>query len=69
MTAPTAPSSLSIAAAADTLMLGLAAMTGMVSDMTANRDVLRAAAALTAPFTRGRPGRRSCGKFRLPLRL
>jgi len=31
--------------AADTLMLGLAAMTGMVSDMTANRDVLRAAAA------------------------
>ena len=26
-------------------MLGLAAMTGMVSDMTANRDVLRAAAA------------------------
>jgi argininosuccinate lyase len=31
--------------AADTLMLGLAAMTGMVSDMTANRDVLRTAAA------------------------
>jgi argininosuccinate lyase len=31
--------------AADTLMLGLAAMTGMVSDMAANRDVLRAAAA------------------------
>jgi argininosuccinate lyase len=31
--------------AADTLMLGLAAMTGMVSDMTANRDVLKAAAA------------------------
>ena len=31
--------------AADTLMLGLAAMTGMVSDMTTNRDVLRAAAA------------------------
>ena len=31
--------------AADTLMLGLAAMTGMVSDMSANRDVLRAAAA------------------------
>lgn len=31
--------------AADTLMLGLAAMTGMVSDMTANRDVLRNAAA------------------------
>ena len=31
--------------AADTLMLGLAAMTGMVSDMTANREVLRAAAA------------------------
>ena len=31
--------------AADTLMLGLAAMTGMVSDMTANRDVLRAAGA------------------------
>jgi argininosuccinate lyase len=30
--------------AADTLMLGLAAMTGMVSDMTANRDVLRTAA-------------------------
>ena len=31
--------------AADSLMLGLAAMTGMVSDMTANRDVLKAAAA------------------------
>ena len=31
--------------AADTLMLGLAAMTGMVSDMTANRNVLRTAAA------------------------
>ncbi len=31
--------------AADTLMLGLAAMTGMVSDMTANREVLKAAAA------------------------
>ncbi|MBL4918125.1 argininosuccinate lyase [Szabonella alba] len=31
--------------AADTLMLGLAAMTGMVSDMTANRDSLAAAAA------------------------
>jgi argininosuccinate lyase len=31
--------------AADTLMLGLAAMTGMVGDMTANRDVLRRAAA------------------------
>jgi argininosuccinate lyase len=31
--------------AADTLMLGLAAMTGMVGDMAANRDVLRAAAA------------------------
>ena len=31
--------------AADTLMLGLAAMTGMVGDMTANRDVLRTAAA------------------------
>ena len=31
--------------AADTLMLGLAAMTGMVSDMTANRDFLRTAAA------------------------
>ena len=31
--------------AADTLMLGLAAMTGMVSDMTANREVLAAAAA------------------------
>jgi len=30
--------------AADNLMLALAAMTGMVSDMTANRDVLRAAA-------------------------
>ena len=30
--------------AADSLMLGLAAMTGMVSDMTANRDVLKAAA-------------------------
>jgi argininosuccinate lyase len=30
--------------AADTLMLALAAMTGMVSDMTANRDTLRAAA-------------------------
>jgi argininosuccinate lyase len=31
--------------AADTLMLGLAAMTGMVGDMTANRDALAAAAA------------------------
>jgi argininosuccinate lyase len=31
--------------AADTLMLGLAAMTGMVSDMTANREALKAAAA------------------------
>ncbi len=31
--------------AADSLMLGLAAMTGMVGDMTANRDTLRAAAA------------------------
>lgn len=31
--------------AADTLMLGLAAMTGMVGDMTANRDVLAQAAA------------------------
>ncbi len=31
--------------AADNLMLGLAAMTGMVSDMTANREVLKAAAA------------------------
>jgi argininosuccinate lyase len=31
--------------AADTLMLALAAMTGMVSDMTANTDVLRRAAA------------------------
>jgi argininosuccinate lyase len=31
--------------AADSLMLGLAAMTGMVSDMTANRETLRAAAA------------------------
>jgi argininosuccinate lyase len=31
--------------AADTLMLSLAAMTGMVSDMTANREALRAAAA------------------------
>ena len=31
--------------AADTLMLGLAAMTGMVGDMTANRDTLAAAAA------------------------
>jgi argininosuccinate lyase len=31
--------------AADSLMLGLAAMTGMVSDMTANRAVLAAAAA------------------------
>ena len=31
--------------AADSLMLGLAAMTGMVSDMTANRDVLAASAA------------------------
>ena len=30
--------------AADTLMLALAAMTGMISDMTANRDTLRAAA-------------------------
>jgi argininosuccinate lyase len=30
--------------AADSLMLGLAAMTGMVGDMTANRDVLAAAA-------------------------
>ena len=31
--------------AADTLMLALAAMTGMVSDLTANREVLKAAAA------------------------
>jgi argininosuccinate lyase len=31
--------------AADNLMLGLAAMTGMVSDMTANRETLKAAAA------------------------
>ena len=31
--------------AADNLMLGLAAMTGMVSDMTANREVLESAAA------------------------
>ncbi len=31
--------------AADSLILGLAAMTGMVSDMTANREVLAAAAA------------------------
>ena len=31
--------------AADSLMLGLAAMTGMVGDMTANRDALSAAAA------------------------
>jgi argininosuccinate lyase len=31
--------------AADSLMLGLAAMTGMVGDMTANREVLAAAAA------------------------
>ena len=31
--------------AADSLMLGLAAMTGMVGDMTANRDVLKLAAA------------------------
>jgi argininosuccinate lyase len=31
--------------AADSLMLGLAAMTGMVSDMTANREVLKSAAA------------------------
>lgn len=31
--------------AADSLMLGLAAMTGMVEDMTANREALRAAAA------------------------
>ena len=31
--------------AADTLMLGLAAMTGMVGDMTANRETLRTAAA------------------------
>jgi argininosuccinate lyase len=31
--------------AADTLMLGLAAMTGMVSDLTANREALKAAAA------------------------
>ncbi len=31
--------------AADSLMLGLAAMTGMVGDMTANRDSLRTAAA------------------------
>jgi len=31
--------------AADSLMLGLAAMTGMVADMTANRDVLKTAAA------------------------
>ena len=32
--------------AADSLMLGLAAMTGMVSDMTANRETLKAAAAV-----------------------
>ena len=31
--------------AADTLMLGLAAMTGMVGDLTANREVLKSAAA------------------------
>ena len=31
--------------AADTLMLALAAMTGMVSDLTANREILKAAAA------------------------
>jgi argininosuccinate lyase len=31
--------------AADTLMLALAAMTGMVTDMTANREVLKTAAA------------------------
>lgn len=31
--------------AADTLMLGLAAMTGMVGDLTANREALKAAAA------------------------
>jgi argininosuccinate lyase len=31
--------------AADSLMLGLAAMTGMVADMTANREVLKTAAA------------------------
>jgi argininosuccinate lyase len=31
--------------AADTLMLALAAMTGMVGDMTANRDTLKTAAA------------------------
>ncbi len=31
--------------AADTLMLGLAAMTGMVGDMTVNREVLKSAAA------------------------
>ena len=31
--------------AADTLMLGLAAMTGMVGDMTANRETLKTAAA------------------------
>ncbi len=31
--------------AADTLMLGLAAMTGMVADMTANREMLKTAAA------------------------
>jgi argininosuccinate lyase len=31
--------------AADSLMLGLAAMTGMVTDMTANREVLKTAAA------------------------
>jgi argininosuccinate lyase len=31
--------------AADSLMLGLAAMTGMVGDLTANRDTLKAAAA------------------------
>ena len=31
--------------AADTLMLSLAAMTGMVGDLTANRDILAAAAA------------------------
>jgi argininosuccinate lyase len=31
--------------AADSLMLGLAAMTGMVGDLTANRDILKTAAA------------------------
>ena len=42
--------------AADTLMLALAAMTGMVGDMTANRDVLATAAAIGL-FHRHRSGR------------